>query len=75
MMSVENGFDVLEIGQWGNRKYISKLFKSRLWSTETFLKPGITHLGDFKSPFDIINDGRVNEFDWPADTWALCQKK
>jgi hypothetical protein len=74
MLLVENGFEILEVGQWGNRKYISKLFKSRLWSTEKFLKKGITHLGDLKSPFDIIKDGRINEFDWPTDTWALCRK-
>lgn len=37
----DNGFEILEAGQWGNEEYVTKLFSSKNWPDYTMLKdPG-----------------------------------
>ena len=55
-----NGFEVVEMGQWGNYEYISKVFHTHSW-------PGYNTLN---------RDGRVsNEEQNVCQCWILCQKK
>jgi len=40
-MFIDNGFNVLEAGQWGNKEYINKLFSTNKWPDYTMLNnPG-----------------------------------
>ncbi len=41
MLFKSAGFEIVEIGQWGNYEYISQLFKTHYWpSYETLEKNG-----------------------------------
>lgn len=55
------GFDILHIGQWGNRVYLKKLFSQETW-------PSLRDMNKEKNP------GR-NEYDFPVITWAFARKK
>lgn len=35
LLFLSTGFEIIEIGQWGNYDYISKLFKNHDWSDAT----------------------------------------
>jgi SAM-dependent methyltransferase len=78
------GFSVVEIGQWGNRKYLAILFEFGHWPTYHDLRPGMewrgksfaelrTNLSKL-SYLDLRKDGRTNEFDVPVQTWVLARK-
>ena len=41
------GFEILEIGQWGNKEYIDKLFKTQGWPDYRALK---SYQNDFNNP-------------------------
>jgi hypothetical protein len=42
MLFISNGFEILEIGQWGNYDYIQKLWKTHIWpSAVELMKNGI----------------------------------
>lgn len=53
------GFEVLEIGQWGNYEYLTKLFNAHSW-------PGYSHLSE---------NGIKNEEKNVVSCWILAQKK
>jgi hypothetical protein len=55
---MKNGFKVLELGQWGNYEYISKLFLYHAW-------PGFSHL---------TSEGIRNEEKNVVNCWILAQK-
>jgi SAM-dependent methyltransferase len=54
-------FDILHIGQWGNRTYLKKLFTQKTWPSLRDMKR------EEKSGF--------NEFDFPVITWAFARKR
>lgn len=58
MLFMINGFKVLELGQWGNYEYISKLFLYHAW-------PGFSHL---------TSEGIKNEEKNVVNCWILAQK-
>jgi SAM-dependent methyltransferase len=58
MLFKVNGFEVLEIGQWGNYEYIEKLFKTHFW-------PGYSSLSE---------DGIRNEETNVVSCWILAKK-
>jgi SAM-dependent methyltransferase len=87
------GYEVVEIGQWGNNDYISQTFELGGFPTFCDLSlrwRGIRHLGwtmltvtawrrlaarRFRLPLsDLLQDGLRNDFDRPAQTWALARK-
>ncbi|MFL5908064.1 MAG: methyltransferase domain-containing protein [Solirubrobacterales bacterium] len=78
------GFDVVEIGQWGNRKYLAYLFDIGGWPSFYDLRPGIALRGKTSQEIrrriarlsiaSVIKDGRRNEFDTPVQTWILARK-
>ncbi|UCC94817.1 MAG: methyltransferase domain-containing protein [Candidatus Omnitrophota bacterium] len=59
------GFEILEMGQWGNLEYIEKLFKTHKW-------PDYRQLT--KSLFPFRRRPITNEFENPAVCWVLAQK-
>ena len=68
------GFDIIEIGQWGNLKYINMMFNNRAWPDYLHLPKGIRSRFALKFPLSIFLDGLRNQFDNPVDTWILAQK-
>jgi SAM-dependent methyltransferase len=79
----QSGFDVVEIGQWGNTKYISHLFDLELLPTIHDLRRGslrargYAHIGRAArrlSPRNFLSAGLHNDFTHPAQTWALARK-
>jgi 2-polyprenyl-3-methyl-5-hydroxy-6-metoxy-1,4-benzoquinol methylase len=54
-------FDILHIGQWGNRTYLNKLFTQETW-------PSLRDMKKEKNP-------GLNEYDVPVITWAFARKK
>jgi hypothetical protein len=78
------GFEVLEIGQWGNTKYIEHLFDLDIIPTYYDLARlslrarGFGHVRRTLTRLSVRNswvDGaRRNEFDHPVQTWALARK-
>jgi SAM-dependent methyltransferase len=78
------GFDVIEVGQWGNRKYVTFAFELWSWPTYHDLRPGIRRSGEafaetrrrvFHLPLaSVRKDGTKNEFDTPVQTWILARK-
>ena len=52
------GFEVLEVGQWGNYEYITKLFSNHQW-------PGYKDLSDY---------GIKNEERNVVNCWILAKK-
>jgi SAM-dependent methyltransferase len=78
------GFDVIEVGQWGNRKYVSCAFQLWSWPTYYDLRGGIRRRAE---PFGetrrrlarlglatLKEDGTRNEFDVPVQAWILARK-
>ena len=71
------GFEIMHIGQWGNRKYIELTFNHG-WPTwrdmknKSSLKSNIKKI--IKSPFRFFQDGFINEFDYPVKTWIMAKK-
>lgn len=55
-------FDVVEIGQWGNYEYLTKLFKSHYW-------PSYYHLNDNNENNIIVNEERN-----VCQCWILAKK-
>jgi SAM-dependent methyltransferase len=79
----QSGFEVLEIGQWGNAKYISHLFDLGLLPTIHDLRRaslrarGLGHVARAAqrlSPRNFLSAGLHNEFEHPAQTWALARR-
>jgi SAM-dependent methyltransferase len=79
----QSGYDVLKIGQWGNPKYISHLFDLELIPTIHDLRRaslrarGLAHVARAAgrlSPRNFISAGLHNDFEHPAQTWALARK-
>ncbi len=79
----QSGFDVVELGQWGNAKYISHLFDLELIPTIHDLRRaslrahGLRHVARASvrlSPRNFISAGLHNDFEHPAQTWALARK-
>jgi SAM-dependent methyltransferase len=78
------GFDVVDVGQWGNSKYISYLFDFGLIPTYYDLAPGSLRAHGYGhilralcwlSPRNTLMDGRArNDFDTPAQTWILARR-
>jgi hypothetical protein len=52
------GFDIVEIGQWGNYEYLTKLFSNHTW-------PGYSHLS---------TNGIINEERNVTNCWILAKK-
>jgi SAM-dependent methyltransferase len=78
----QSSFDVVEVGQWGNAKYISHLFDLEVLPTIHDLRRGslrargLRHVGRAAhrlSPRNFLSPGLHNEFDHPAQTWALAR--
>jgi SAM-dependent methyltransferase len=79
----QSGFEVVEIGQWGNPKYISHLFDLELMPTIFDLRPaslrarGLPHVARAArrlSPRNFLASGLRNDFEHPAQTWALARR-
>ena len=77
------GFEVLEVGQWGNAKYVSHLFDLETFPTYQDLARGagaargVRHLLRRLcrlSPASLVADGTRNDFAKPVQTWALARK-
>jgi SAM-dependent methyltransferase len=77
------GFDVVEIGQWGNTKYISHLFDLEILPTIHDLRRGSLRARGLRhvaravhrlSPRNFMSAGLHNDFAHPAQTWALARK-
>ena len=87
------GFEVVEVGQWGNNDYVSQTFELGIFPTFydlTLRWRGVRHLGwtmltptawrrmagrRFRLPVsDLVRNGLRNDFDRPAQTWALARK-
>jgi hypothetical protein len=78
------GFDVIEIGQWGNRKYVTFAFELGSWPTYYDLRPGIRRKREALAetrrrvshlpPASLLQDGTRNEFDVPVQSWILARK-
>jgi SAM-dependent methyltransferase len=78
------GFDVIEVGQWGNRKYVTCAFELGFWPTYSDLRPGIRRKGEAfaetrrrvsRLPLaSLRKDGTKNEFGAPVQTWILARK-
>jgi SAM-dependent methyltransferase len=76
------GFEVVEIGQWGNPKYISHLFDLELIPTIHDLRRGslrarglshVVRAAHRLSPRNFLSSGLHNDFAHPAQTWALAR--
>jgi SAM-dependent methyltransferase len=79
----QSGFDIVEIGQWGNPKYISHLFDLELIPTIHDLRRASLRARGFRhvaraahrlSPRNFLSPGLHNDFEHPAQTWALARK-
>ena len=74
---ISAGFEIMHIGQWGNRKYIELTFNYG-WPTwkdmknKSCLKSNIKKF--IKSPFHFFQNGFLNEFDYPVKTWIMAKK-
>ena len=68
------GFEIVEIGQWGNSKYIDLMNHGRFWPTYDRLKKGVKNKVDIFQPFNILKDGTLNEFKNPVDAWILAKR-
>lgn len=73
-----SGFEILHIGQWGNRKYIELTFNWKwpdwrdMRNKQFFFR---TRIKSFKeAPRHYFQDGFINEFDFPVKTWILARK-
>jgi SAM-dependent methyltransferase len=78
----QSGLEVVEIGQWGNTKYISHLFDLEILPTIHDLRRGslrargfghIARAAQRLSPRNFLSDGLHNDFTHPAQTWALAR--
>ena len=59
MLFISNGFEILEIGQWGNYDYIQKLWKTHKWP----------------SALELMKNGIVsNEEENVCQCWILARK-
>lgn len=56
----KNGFNVVNIGQWGNHKYIDIMFKKQTWPD----------YNDLKDEFGFVTNERLN----CCQCWVLAQK-
>lgn len=79
----QSGFELVEIGQWGNTKYISHLFDLELLPTIHDLRRGslrargyghIARAAKRLSPRNFLSAGLHNDFAHPAQTWALARR-
>ena len=53
------GFEIKEVGYWGNKRYLELMYKNTYW-------PDI---------FDVVQDGVIkNDPEAPVQTWILVQK-
>jgi SAM-dependent methyltransferase len=87
------GFEVVEVGQWGNNDFVSQTFALGIFPTFydlTLRWRGVRHLAwtiltpaawrrlagrRFRLPVsDLVEDGLRNDFNRPAQTWALARK-
>ncbi|CAN5216655.1 hypothetical protein BH20ACT16_BH20ACT16_03220 [soil metagenome] len=77
------GYDIVEVGQWGNTKYISHLFDLQILPTIHDLRRGslrargyghILRAARRLSPRNFLSAGLHNDFEHPAQTWALARK-
>ncbi|MDX6665479.1 MAG: hypothetical protein QOG68_1685 [Solirubrobacteraceae bacterium] len=78
------GFEVLDVGQWGNTKYIAHLFDLGMIPTYYDLAPGSLRARGYGhilralmalSPRNFLMDGRRhNDFAIPAQTWILARR-
>lgn len=79
----QSGFEVIEIGQWGNPKYVSHLFDLELiptihnlrrWSLRARGIRHVTRAAQRLSVRNFLSAGLHNDFQHPAQTWALARK-
>ena len=68
------GFDTVEIGQWGNMKYINQTMNTKSWPDYRRLRRGLHSRADLRCPFHLFVDGLRNDFQNPADAWILARK-
>jgi SAM-dependent methyltransferase len=77
------GFEVLEVGQWGNAKYASCLFDLQIYPTYHDLRRGDvrgtglrhTWLGVKRfSMRNLLADGTRNDYGIPAQAWILARR-
>jgi SAM-dependent methyltransferase len=77
------GFEVAEVGQWGNGKYAQHLFDLELIPTYQDLARGslrargYRHIGRAAwrlSPRNFFSSGRRNEFQTPVQTWIMARR-
>lgn len=59
MMFKEANFEILEIGQWGNYEYISRLFQTHSWPGYNMINHG-----------NVVTNERRNV----AQCWILARK-
>jgi len=74
-LGADCGFQVVHVGAWGSRKYISAAVLGR-WLTHNQLKLGFHTKQDFLSPLYAFKDGRLNDITGKniSDTWALFRR-
>ncbi len=59
MLFISNGFQVIEVGQWGNYDYIQKLWKTHKWP----------------DAMDLMKDGRITNEEYDVcQCWILARK-
>ena len=74
IMFERGGVEIIEIGQWGNLKYILKMFINKYWPEGKQLNAGFHEITDLKIPFQMYKSGRINDFNNPVDCWILAKK-
>lgn len=72
------GFKIVEIGQWGNQKYIDFIFARGTWPDFKDLRMGLHGKNGikmmFQNPFYFFKNGLKNIFLRPVDAWILAKK-
>ena len=71
----KEGFEILHIGAWGNRKYLAYAVQGH-WLTYHQCKRGFRIKLDFAHPYFAMQDGTRNNprCNFITDTWALLKK-